>query len=239
MLLLLFCSSPSSSVSICRAVSILLHHVISIELLLCLKLVLPFKNCLTSRAHCYTLRVLVAYNNTTFLRWLSPHLLLHHDNLLLVKLLSLSQLMHLLLRLHNLGLDLLQLLQRDRVHQLRVQLSRGDLAQLTDRCREYGARAEVRTMHPDEWMAHGLCPCMRAGEELPQCAHLAGLCASGTVLIADGVPYIYLSDRESADGHVITVRHEMAHVLTACTGGSLYSHADPRVWGADGVVWAP
>jgi hypothetical protein len=110
LLLLLLSSSPSSSVSVCRAISILLHHVVSIELLLCLKLVLPFKNSLSTGAHCYTLRVLVAYYDTTFLRWLSTHLLLHHDYLLFVELLSLRQLVCLLLRLHDLSLDLLQLL---------------------------------------------------------------------------------------------------------------------------------
>lgn len=115
--------------------------------------------------------------------------------------------------------------------------ARGDLAPLTDRCRDYLARAEIRTMRPDEWTAHGLCPCMPDGEELPECAHLAGICATGTITIFAGVPYVYLSDRESADGHVITVRHEIAHVLTACTGGSLYAHNDQRVWGAGGVVW--
>lgn len=49
---------------------------------------------------------------------------------------------------------------------------------------------------------------------------------------------VYLSPGESADGHVITVRHEVAHVLSWCTGRGLdYAHAHRDVWGPDGPVW--
>lgn len=42
---------------------------------------------------------------------------------------------------------------------------------------------------------------------------------------------------ESADGHAITVRHEVAHVLSWCTGRGLdYSHSHAAVWGPQGVV---
>ena len=109
----------------------------------------------------------------------------------------------------------------------------------TGLCQRYVT--QVRVVHTTEAeFAHhtGYCPRLEGG-----CSTMGGCpgtsCVTGSVIITGGdVPTIFLSPGENADGHRITVRHEMAHVLTACTTGAFDSgHTDKRVWGAAGIVW--
>ena len=108
-----------------------------------------------------------------------------------------------------------------------------------NRCRDAIAHLEIRTATEDEWIDQlRLCPRMPDGCST-QCGRDVTGCATGTVLWDDWHPRVYLSPGESADGHGITVRHEVAHVLSACTsGGDLDAgHRRPEVWGSSGVVW--
>lgn len=101
----------------------------------------------------------------------------------------------------------------------------------TPRCAEQLASIEVRTASEDE------CPRMPHGCST-RCGRGVTGCATGTVTWASGSPAIYLSPGESADGHAVTVRHEVAHVLSWCVGRGIdYGHAHADVWGARGVVW--
>lgn len=107
----------------------------------------------------------------------------------------------------------------------------------TPRCADALDGLDVRTATEREWIDElRLCPMTPAG-----CSTLAGCrayCAAGVAYHIGGRWRVYLSPGESADGHVATVRHEVAHVLSWCTTGALdYGHSAPGVWGADGVVW--
>lgn len=110
----------------------------------------------------------------------------------------------------------------------------------TPLCRRYVGQVRVVHTTEQEFADHtGFCPMTRSG-----CSTMGGCpgtrCVTGSVIITGGdVPTIFLSPEENADGHVATVRHEMAHVLSACTTGAFDSgHRDARVWGGScGVVW--
>ena len=107
----------------------------------------------------------------------------------------------------------------------------------TPRCADALDGLEVRTATEREWVDElRLCPMTPAG-----CSTLAGCrayCAAGVAYHIGGRWRVYLSPGESTDGHVVTVRHEVAHVLSWCTTGALdYGHSAPGVWGAEGVVW--
>ena len=107
----------------------------------------------------------------------------------------------------------------------------------TPRCVAALNGIDVRTATEREWVDDlRLCPMTPAG-----CSTLAGCrayCAAGVAYHIGGRWRVYLSPGESADGHVVTVRHEVAHVLSWCTTGALdYAHSTPGVWGAAGVVW--
>lgn len=107
----------------------------------------------------------------------------------------------------------------------------------TPRCAQQLAGLEVRTATEQEWIDQlRLCPRMEHG-----CSTRCGdvrVCATGTVMWSSGPPRIYLSPGESADGHGITVRHEVAHVLSWCVGRGIdYGHTHRDVWGPQGVVW--
>lgn len=110
----------------------------------------------------------------------------------------------------------------------------------TPLCRRYVEQVRVVHTTEQEFAHHtGFCPMTSTG-----CSTMGGCpgtrCVTGSVVITGGdVPTILLSPGENADGHVATVRHEMAHVLSACTTGAFDSgHRDARVWGTScGVVW--
>ena len=108
----------------------------------------------------------------------------------------------------------------------------------TPRCDVALSEIELRTATEREWIDElRLCPMMPGG-----CSTLCGRdvtsCATGVVYRIAGGWRVYLSPGESADGHVVTVRHEVAHVLSWCTGRGLdYGHAHADVWGPEGVVW--
>lgn len=108
----------------------------------------------------------------------------------------------------------------------------------TPRCERALADLEVRTATEVEWIGDlRLCPRMPDGCST-RCGRGVTTCATGTVTWASGSPVIYLSPGESADGHGVTVRHEVAHVLSGCVGRGVdawHTHAD--VWGPQGVVW--
>lgn len=108
----------------------------------------------------------------------------------------------------------------------------------TPRCREQLARLDVRTATEREWIDElRLCPMMPGGCSI-QCGRGVVGCATGTVNWAEGHPVVFLSPGESADGHGITVRHEVAHVLSWCVGRGIdYGHSHADVWGPQGVVW--
>jgi hypothetical protein len=72
----------------------------------------------------------------------------------------------------------------------------------------------------------------------PECGGVRG-CVTGTVAETRNRWRVYLTPGESADGHVVTVRHEVAHILHACSVGSYdVRHTNALVWrGANSVVW--
>lgn len=111
----------------------------------------------------------------------------------------------------------------------------------TPLCRGYIRQVRVVHTTEEEFGHHtGYCPLTEHG-----CSTMAACpgtrCVTGAVVITGrDVPTIFLSPGENADGHRITARHEMAHVLSACTSGAFDSgHRDQRVWGAAGIVWLP
>lgn len=108
-----------------------------------------------------------------------------------------------------------------------------------DRCTRW--IRELRVVHaPDaesfiDWT--GLIPWMGGG-----CYRDHAACATGAYLILGGqrrsYPEIVLSPGETVDGHGVTARHEMAHVLAACSGHpDDRSHGDPLLWSGTGLVW--
>lgn len=91
---------------------------------------------------------------------------------------------------------------------------------------------KIRTMSVEEWFSFGLCPCMPEGIYLRECSHLT-TCATGTYFVDhNDIPHIYVSDGEDSSGHRITVRHELAHIINRCNGGS--PHHTPEL---QEVVW--
>ena len=107
----------------------------------------------------------------------------------------------------------------------------------TPRCVAALNGIDVRTATEREWVDDlRLCPMTPAG--CSRAGGCSGTCVTGTVIQHGGRWLVYVSPGESTDGHVVTVRHEVAHVLSWCTTGALdYGHSTPGVWGADGVVW--
>lgn len=107
----------------------------------------------------------------------------------------------------------------------------------TDLCQRYVR--QVRVAHTTEQeFAHqtGFCPMTPAGcSTMGQCP--GDRCVTGSLVITGrDVVTILLSPGEDSAGHRITVRHEMAHALSACTTGAFDSgHRDARVWS---LVWA-
>lgn len=108
----------------------------------------------------------------------------------------------------------------------------------TPRCDVALSEVDLRTATEREWIDElRLCPMMPGGCST-RCGSGPRGCATGVVYRMDGAWRVYLSPGESADGHVATVRHEVAHVLSWCTARGLdYSHSHADVWGPQGVVW--
>ena len=105
------------------------------------------------------------------------------------------------------------------------------------RFRGDGWQIVLRTATEREWVDDlRLCPMTPAG--CSRAGGCSGTCVTGTVIQHSGRWLVYVSPGESTDGHVVTVRHEVAHVFSWCTTGALdYAHSTPGVWGAAGVVW--
>lgn len=113
------------------------------------------------------------------------------------------------------------------------------------RCELWLATVEIRVVPMLEWPdTFGMCPygpdgCYRGAPcDRPEMT----TCVTGTVHWYGDTPVIYLTPDENADGHVITVRHEAAHMLSACSspnGRDLdQGHTRALVWrGSDSVVW--
>lgn len=100
---------------------------------------------------------------------------------------------------------------------------------------------ELRVVHAPSAQAFidwtGLYPWM--GDE---CYQGRDSCATGSYLILGGqrrsYPEIILSPGENVDGHRITARVEMAHVLALCSGHpDARSYSDPLLWSGTGLVW--
>lgn len=113
------------------------------------------------------------------------------------------------------------------------------------RCELWLATVEIRVVPMLEWPdTFGMCPygpdgCYRGAPcDRPEMT----TCVTGTIHWYGDSPVIYLTPDENADGHVITVRHEAAHMLSACSspgGRDLdQGHTRALVWrGSDSVVW--
>lgn len=121
----------------------------------------------------------------------------------------------------------------------------------SEECQRWIAETQiVQYSSAQEWMDNrGTCPCMPAGETSPvPCngrEHTSCIYASFEVTGPLGPnskrPYIFLAPGESADGHMFSVRHEMAHILAGCVGwdGDI-GHNHPILWdGGRGLVWRP
>lgn len=108
----------------------------------------------------------------------------------------------------------------------------------TPRCTVALAEVDLREATPREWVDDlRLCPRMPDGCTVTR-GGCGATCATGVTYRMRGGWRVYLSPGESADGHVITVRHEVAHVLSWCSRGyedAGHTHRD--VWGAAGPVW--
>lgn len=107
----------------------------------------------------------------------------------------------------------------------------------TPRCHIAIEDVDLRTATEQEWIRElSVCPYTDSG-----CSNLAGCsewCVTGITFFLRDRWRIVLSPGENADGHVITVRHEMCHVLLACsTGDSDVFHIRRDVFGAGGVIW--
>jgi len=109
----------------------------------------------------------------------------------------------------------------------------------TSRCADALAHIDLRMATEREWLDDlPYCPMTEHG-----CSTLAGCsgssCVTGTVYRQSGAWRVLLSPGEDASGHAVTVRHEVAHVLSWCTSGDLdYAHAVDAVWRTvPGVVW--
>lgn len=109
----------------------------------------------------------------------------------------------------------------------------------TPLCRDYVQQVRVVHTTEQEFGDHtGYCPMTANG-----CSTMAACpgdhCVTGSTITTGGnIVTIFLSPGEDASGHVITVRHEMAHALFACTTGATDpKHLDDRVWSAAGIVW--
>lgn len=105
------------------------------------------------------------------------------------------------------------------------------------RCDRAIADLDLRTASVEEWISElRVYPYTEEG-----CSSRGGpcvsTCATGVVYFMDDRFRIFLSPGENSDTHVYTTRHEVAHVLSWCTTGSLdYSHSNSSVWGSNGVV---
>ena len=105
----------------------------------------------------------------------------------------------------------------------------------TPMCRRYIDRVQiVRIQDEREWIDRTtLCPYMSDG-----CTSSVGACpvhrkcAAGATVFFGSTPRIFLSPGEAPEGDYSTVRHEMIHVVAACTPlGIQQGHSDPRLWG--------
>lgn len=106
----------------------------------------------------------------------------------------------------------------------------------TPHCQQALEGLEVRQATEQEWADRlRLCPYVEGGcSTIYDCS--GAVCATGTVQEQAGAFRVFLSPAENADGHVITVRHEVAHVLNWCTVGHFFAHP-PHIFGGTGVVW--
>lgn len=109
----------------------------------------------------------------------------------------------------------------------------------TPRCATALASIDLRMATEREWIDElPYCPMTAAG-----CSTLAGCpgdrCVTGTLYQQSGAWRVILSPGEDASGHAVTVRHEVAHVLSWCTMGSTDpGHLVDAVWRTvPGVVW--
>lgn len=107
----------------------------------------------------------------------------------------------------------------------------------TPLCQRYVTQVRVVLTTEAEFGHHtGFCPMTPTG-----CSTMGACpgdrCVTGSLVISGrDIVTILLSPGEDSGGHRITVRHEMAHALFACTTGAFDSgHLDRRVW--DGLVW--
>lgn len=108
----------------------------------------------------------------------------------------------------------------------------------TPRCALALAEVDLRTATDREWVDDlRVCPRMPDGCTVTR-GGCGSACVTGVVYRMRGGWRVYLSPGASADGHAATVRHEVAHVLSWCTGRGLDSaHTQRDVWGPQGVVW--
>ena len=116
---------------------------------------------------------------------------------------------------------------------------RETLPPLTAACYRDAEEVVITQLGEQEFIDQArLCPMTDHGcSNIGVCAYK--ICATATFTYAFGHPTIYLSPGESADGHEVSVRHEMAHMFNGHTTGDWDSHTNPEVFGAMGVVWRP
>jgi hypothetical protein len=106
------------------------------------------------------------------------------------------------------------------------------------RCDEALAEVELRMASEDEWIGHlRICPRMPDGCST-RCGRVVE-CNTGTVAELRNRWRVILSPGEDASGHELTVRHEVAHILSACTGRGIDAlHTSDLIWrGPGSVVW--
>lgn len=85
-------------------------------------------------------------------------------------------------------------------------------------CGRWLREVEIRKLGGDEWRS---------------ARHSAALVFAGSR------PVIYLAPWPTADGYEAGVRHEIAHMLAACSGmdRDVYGHETAAIWSSSGVVW--
>ena len=107
------------------------------------------------------------------------------------------------------------------------------------RCRRYAKGIRVYQLTERAFGHHTtLCPMTPTGCSVMGACQ-ADNCATGTYVEAGGHVRVMLSPGEDSSGHVVTVRHELAHAFLACSTGSRdASHLRREVFGGAGIVWA-
>lgn len=113
------------------------------------------------------------------------------------------------------------------------------------RCELWLATVEIRVVPMLDWPnKFGVCPYGPGGcyRQAPCDRPEMETCVTGTIKWYGDSPVIYLTPDEDASGHVITVRHETAHLLSACSSPSGLDldrlHTRDLVWRSNSsVVW--